>query len=120
MKIKNIDGLSAADLQQEVSKGGRFVFYRITVSFFVVTFKRNSGVYLIRANEDAARKGTPFTLLSAFFGWWGLPCGPKHTIVAIRENRAGGADVTDEVMATVAGYILFEKAEAAKTKVVNP
>ena len=42
---------------------------------------------------------------------WGFPFGPKYTLESIRTNMKGGKDVTDEVMATVAGHILFKEAE---------
>lgn len=114
MRIRNIDGLSAEDLQKEVIEGGRFVYYPFALSLIVVTFKRTSGVYLVRRNENAAAKALPFTLLSLFFGWWGIPFGPKYTIESIRANTRGGKDVTDEVMATVAGHVLFREAEKQK------
>ncbi len=114
MKIKNIAGLSAVDLQQEEEKGGRFVYFAFTISLIVVTFKRTSGVYLIRKGESAVAKGVPFTILSAVLGWWGIPYGPKFTLKSIRTNLQGGKDVTDEVMATVSGYLLFEEAEKRK------
>jgi hypothetical protein len=100
MKIKNIDGLSARELQQEGDNGSRFIYFAYTLSFAVVTFKRTSDVYMIRKGE---RRGC--------CSWWGLPFGPKYTIEAIRNNLKGGKDVTDEVMSTVAGHILFREAE---------
>lgn len=117
MKIKNIDGLSAENLQQEVKKGGRFVYYSFAISLLVVTFKRTSGVYLVRGGENTTAKGLPYTILSSLFGWWGIPFGPKYALESIRSNMKGGKDVTDEVMATVAGHILFREAE--KQKVVH-
>ena len=114
MKIKNIDGLSANDLQQEVAKGGRFVYFPYTVSLIFITFKRTSGVYLIRSDENAAMKGMPFLLISIFFGWWGIPFGPKYTFESIRHGIRGGQDVTDDVMATVAGYVMFEETQRNK------
>lgn len=114
MKIKNIAGLSASHLQDEVIKGGRFVYFPYVISLFVVTFKRTSGVYLVRANEKAAVKGWPFILLSLWFGWWGVPFGPKYTLESIRTNLKGGKDVTDDVMATVAGHLLFQEAQREK------
>lgn len=115
MRIKNIDGLSAEDLQQEAEKGGRFVYFPFTVSLIVVTFKRTSDVYLIRGNEKTVTKSFPFILISALFGWWGIPFGPRYTLAGIRTNLNGGKDVTDEVMATVAGHVLFREAEKRKT-----
>jgi hypothetical protein len=115
MKIKNIGGLSAADLQREVREGGKFIYYPFTISLIVVTFKRTSGVYLVRGNENIFTKGLPFIFISAFFGWWGIPFGPKYTLQSIRTNSKGGKDVTDDVMATVAGYVLFNEAQKQKT-----
>ena len=114
MKIRNIEGLSATNLQQEAEKGARFVHYTYTISLLVVTFKKNSGVYMIRGGGNAAVKCAWFTLLSALFGWWGIPYGPKFTLESIRDNLNGGIDVTDEVMATVAGHILFQEDQQRK------
>jgi hypothetical protein len=115
MKIKNIDGLTAADLQQEADRGGRFVYYAYTVSLIIVTFKRTSGVYLVRHGESLAKKGLPFTILSFLFGWWGIPYGPKYTVTSITTNFRGGKDVTEDVMATVAGHLLFQETRREKT-----
>lgn len=114
MKIRNIKGLSAFDLEQEAERGARFVYYTFTVSLLLVTFKRTSGVYMIRGGENAVSKGKRFTAISLLFGWWGIPFGPKYTIESIRSNLKGGKDVTDEVMATVAGHILFREAQQRK------
>ena len=114
MKIRNIEGLSAANLQQEAEKGARFVYYTYTISLLVITLRRNSGVYMIRGGESKRSKSLLFTLLSILFGWWGIPYGPKYTIESIRTNLKGGKDVTDEVMATVAGHILFQESQKVK------
>jgi len=114
MRIKNIKGLSAEDLQREVGKGGKFIHYPFIISLVVATFKRTSGVYLVRGNENAVTKGMPYTLLSVLFGWWGIPFGPKYTLQSIRANMKGGKDVTDEVMATVAGFVLYKETQKEK------
>jgi len=116
MRIKNINGLSAEDLQDAVKEGGKFVYYQFTVSLIIVTFKRTSDVYLVRNSENAAKKGLPFTLLSLVFGWWGIPFGPLYSLESIRNNMKGGKEVTDEVMATVAGHILFRETQAQSQK----
>lgn len=114
MRIKNIGGLSAQNLQDEVKHGGKFIYFDYTISLIVLTFKKTSGVYLIRRNENVFTKGLVFTLISLLFGWWGLPFGPKYTINSIRTNLKGGKEVTDEVMDTVAGHLLFQEAERNK------
>jgi hypothetical protein len=118
MKIKNINGLSAADLQQQVSEGGRFVYFAYTVSLFIITFRDTSGVYLIRSGENTIGKSFIFTIVTLLAGWWGIPFGPKFTWQAIRTNWKGGKDVTDDVMDVVNGYLLFEEAYGKQTK--NP
>lgn len=115
MKIRNIDGLSAEAIQREEEKGGRFVYFIYTVSLIIVTFKRTSDVYFVRAGESSKARGLRFTLISALFGWWGIPYGPKYTLECIRTNQRGGKDVTDEVMQTVAGHLIFKEAERKKT-----
>ncbi len=114
MKIRNINGLSATDLQKEVEKGARFVYFTYAISLLFITFRRNSGVYMIHAGESVRSKGLPFTLVSVLFGWWGIPYGPRYTIESIRTNLKGGKDVTDEVMSTVAGHILFQEAQKVR------
>ncbi len=111
MRIKNITGLSAVDLQQEAADGGRFVYYPYTVSFIFATFRRTSGVYLVRKNENTGLRKSYFAIISLLFGWWAIPFGPKYSIQAIRSSLSGGKDVTDEVMSTVAGFVLFREAE---------
>ena len=114
MKIANIDGLSAEDLEQAAAKGARFIYFQFTVSLLLVTFKRTSNVYMVRNNENPVAKGMSFTIISALLGWWGIPFGPKYTLQSIRTNMKGGKDVTDEVMATVAGHVLFREAQREK------
>ena len=115
MKIKNIGGLSPENLQQEVKEGGKFIYYPYAISLLLITIKRTSCVYLVRKRENAFTKGLRFTIISALFGWWGFPFGPKHTFNYIRTNVKGGKDVTDEVMATVAGHVLFRESQKLKT-----
>lgn len=114
MKIQNIEGLSATDLQQEAGKGARFVYYQYVISLLVITLKRTSGVYMIKGNESAFKRGLKYTFISILFGWWGIPFGPKYTFESIRINKHGGKDVTDEVMATVAGHLLFQEVQQQK------
>ena len=111
MKIKNIDGLSADTLEREVAQGARFVHFPYVISLIVFTFKRTSNVYLIRKGENILSYSLPFSLLSFFFGWWGLPYGPKFTFQSLRSNFKGGKDVTDEVVSTIEGHKLFREAQ---------
>lgn len=114
MKIHNIEGLSATDLQQEAAAGARFVFFRYTISLLVVTLKRTSDVYMVRVGRKTSAIGWRYSLISILTGWWGIPFGPSLTLNSLRTNWKGGVDVTDEVMSTVAGHILFRESEQKK------
>ena len=114
MKINNIKGLSPEMIEVEVHKGGRFKYFAYTISIIVFTWHSSSEVYFIKNGENAVAKGMPFTILSFLFGCWGFPKGPKHTFQSIRTNLNGGKDVTEEVMSTVAGHLLYKEAQQLK------
>ena len=114
MKIKNIEGLSALDLQEAVEQGGRFVYFAFTVSFIFVTFRDTSDVYLVRTGDAVIPRGYIFSIVTFLLGWWGIPWGPKYTIEALRTNLKGGKDVTQEVMAVVKRFTLTPKNDQTK------
>ncbi|MBN1954178.1 MAG: hypothetical protein JW900_03910 [Anaerolineae bacterium] len=103
MAIKGVEGLSGAEIRRELERGARFVVFQYCISVIVLTFKRGSGVYFVRADENAVAKGLPYTLLSLVLGWWGIPWGPIYTIQSLVVNFQGGKDVTGQVLATITG-----------------
>lgn len=111
--------MSADSIENEVYKGGKFIYFVYTISIIFVTFKRTSGVYLFRSGQPISAKSIPYSVLSFVFGWWGIPFGPKYTLQSIRINMKGGKDVTDEVMSTIAGHKLFKEVELAKNNLVK-
>ena len=98
MKIIGTDGLTGQDIQHEIERGARFVIYTYTISIVVLTFKRPSSIYFVKAHESRVAKGLPFTLLTFFLGWWGIPWGPIYTIGSFIDNFGGGKDVTNDIM----------------------
>ena len=113
MQIRNIEGLTIEDLNREIDNGGRFIFYQYTISVLILTFKRSSDIYFVRTDEKSATKGLPYTLLSAVFGWWGIPWGPIYTIQTIINNIKGGKDVTQQVMASLKAGAPMQTVSAA-------
>ena len=99
MKIKNVEGLTTQQLNNELAQGGKFVIYQFTISIVVMTFRRSSDIYFVRAGESAVAKGLGYTALSLLFGWWGIPWGPIYTIGSLINNLGGGKNVTQEVLA---------------------
>src|SRR5690242_19854063 len=101
-KIIGMEGIqTGTQLQQEIASGAKFVVYQYCISVLVMTFRRPSGIYFVRAEESRVMKGLGFTLLSLLLGWWGIPWGPIFTIQALWTNFNGGKDVTQAVLASL-------------------
>ena len=88
-QIKNIDDLTVADLNYELSNGGKFVVFQYCISILIMTFKRSSDIYFIRSNESTVKHSISFTLVTLFFGWWGIPWGPIYSIGSLYTNLSG-------------------------------
>ena len=89
------------EVQDLVAQGGRFVIFTYTISVLVMTFRRPTAVFFVRPGESAAAKSLPYTALSFFLGWWGLPWGFIYTPWTLIENLSGGKNVTQQMMATL-------------------
>ena len=101
MQIKGVEGLSTEQVNAELQRGGKFVIFQYCISVLILTFKRPSPIYFIRAGESPHGKHIGYTLLSLVAGWWGIPWGPIFTIGSVFTNLNGGKDVTQAVMASV-------------------
>ena len=99
MTIEGIKGLTWQQLESEIQRGAKFVVYQYCISIVILTFRRGSSVYFIRTGESMLLKGLPFSLISLFLGWWGIPWVPIYTIGSFITNFKGGKDVTQQVLA---------------------
>jgi len=99
--IKNLEGLTTSQINSQLAQGAKFVMYPFAISIVVMTFRRSSDVYFVRAGESAVLKGLPFTFISLVFGWWGIPWGPIYSIGSLYTNLSGGKDVTQEVLQSI-------------------
>ena len=95
-KILGIEGMNPQQLANELQSGARFVQYQYCVSALVITFKRGTDIYFIRADESPTVKGLAWTLLTLLAGWWGIPWGPIYTVQSLWVNLRGGHDMTPE------------------------
>ena len=98
MEINGLENISPQQLSQEVMRGGKFVVFEYCISLLIITLKRPSGIYFIRAGEGTFGKSIGFTLISLILGWWGIPWGPIYTIGSLITNLSGGKNITLEVM----------------------
>jgi hypothetical protein len=108
MRIRGIDRLTTAEVEAELQAGGRFVFFELCISFLLVTWRRPSDIFLLRAGERGLARGLPYTLLTLLLGWWGIPWGLVYTPQVLLTNLGGGRDVTEAARAllrTAAGPV---------------
>lgn len=103
MNIHGAEHLTPAELDAELAAGCRIVFYEFCISLVVLTLRCPSGLHLLYPGEYGISRGMPYTLLTFFLGWWGIPMGIVYTPLALVTNLTGGRDVTDEVRATLGG-----------------
>jgi hypothetical protein len=99
MKINGIEGMTLGELRSELQRGGKFVVFQYCSSVIILTSKRSSDVYFIRAGESSISRGLQYSLWTLLFGWWGIPWGPIYSIESLMVNFSGGRDVTQEVIA---------------------
>jgi hypothetical protein len=99
--ISGLDGMTVGQVVEEVRKGARFVYFQYCISVLILTFRRNSPIFLIRAGQSGIAKGLPYSALSFVLGWWGFPWGFIYTPTVILNNFSGGEDVTEQVMASM-------------------
>jgi hypothetical protein len=98
-KIHNIENLTSAEINYELSNGAKFVIYEYCMSFLIVTVTRKSDIYFIKSDKSSLKHSLGFSLISLLLGWWGIPWGPINTIVSLSVNLSGGKDITKEVIA---------------------
>lgn len=100
-EIQGVENMTVAQLQEELGRGGKFVVFEYCISILVMTFRRSSDVYFIRAGESTTSKSIGYTLLSLFLGWWGIPWGFIYTPMCLVTNLGGGKDVTEAVVSSM-------------------
>lgn len=96
--VRNIEGLSVDDINRELSNGAKFIVFQYCFSILIMTFKRGSDIYFIKAGESTVRHSIGFTFITLFFGWWGIPWGPVHSIGALYTNLIGGKNITQDII----------------------
>jgi hypothetical protein len=101
MKIKNVDGLSAAQIREQVNQGGKFVMYKYCISILVMTFNNPTDVYFIAPGKSRFTPAIGFLICNLLLGWWGIPWGPIYTLGNIGSILSGGKDVTAEIMGSI-------------------
>jgi len=97
-QIRNIQEMSVDELNRELERGGKFVIFQYCFSVLIMTYRRGSDVYFIRAGGSTVKYSIGYTLLTLLVGWWGIPWGPIYTIGSLFTSLTGGKDVTQEII----------------------
>ena len=74
-RIRGIEGMKGGEIDFELQRGAKFVFFQYCISIIVVTFRRASDIYFLRPGESAVTKGLPFIAAFAGSGLVGHPLG---------------------------------------------
>jgi hypothetical protein len=97
MAIIGIGHLSREELAKQIDSGAKFVYYQYCFSLLIVSFRRSTDIYFIPPGKSPVPSGIPWTILSFFVGWWGIPWGLIYTPMVIAKNLSGGIDVTAQI-----------------------
>ena len=95
------DRPTATEILARLHEGWRCVRFEFCVSFFLITLRFQSRIYLTNSWQQRYIRGTGYILLSLLLGPWGIPWGPVWVVRAIWTNLTGGLDLTDRVRATL-------------------
>jgi hypothetical protein len=55
-------------VNEEIDRGGRFVMYQYCISILVMTFKRGSNIYFVKAGDGSIGRELGFSLLTFLLG----------------------------------------------------
>lgn len=113
IKIRGAEGMSPAQIRQQLQGGARCVAYGYCVSILVMSFKRSSGLVLLRAGEGDWGRRIGFSVLSLVAGPWGIPWGPIWTLSTIFGNLGGGRNVSAELLSALSDQAPMPTAAAA-------
>jgi hypothetical protein len=92
------------EIRTRVSTGARLVRFEICLSFLFATIRRQSPLYLTESWQERYMRGFCYSVLTLFFGLWGIPWGLIWTPRAIWVNLTGGVDETEKAMKWIEGF----------------
>ncbi|MCI0703599.1 MAG: hypothetical protein L0241_21165 [Planctomycetia bacterium] len=95
--IRGSRPLFAEEVRTRLDAGARCVRFEFCISLLVITFRRQSPVYLTNSWQERYLRGLGYSLLALLLGPWGVPWGVLWTLWAIWVNTTGGADCSDAV-----------------------
>jgi hypothetical protein len=99
LHIEGTEGRTFAEIDALLQEGWQFVFFEYCISCVIFTLRRPTDIILMPPDEWRWLRGLPYTVLSFFLGWWGIPWGFIYTPIVLFSNLTGGCDVTAQTRA---------------------
>lgn len=87
----------------------RVTSFIYAISLLLVTFRRGAGG--VFCSGCRKKVGLKYSVISAIFGWWGIPWGPLYTLQALGRNSAGGYqddELNADLLQAVASQLIDE------------
>lgn len=96
------DITNSSELKQRIEKGAKFISFEYCITIlFAVTLRRFSPAILIENEDDMIFYKSKYNRLTNIYGWWGFPYGILRSKHALAINKAGGIDMTDDIMLNI-------------------
>jgi len=108
-RIHNIENMTSEDIKREVENGAKFVQFRYCFSVIFLTYRNGGDIYFVRKGDSTIQHSIIYTLITVFFGWWGIPFGPIYTVGVLFNNIKGGKNLTKKIMASMTDDSISEQ-----------
>ena len=100
---------SKEELLNAIDNGARFVVFQYCISIIAFALVRYSPAILVMNEDELEEKAQSYNTLSKTFGWWSFPYGISETLRSLRINRAGGVDMTEDILLNFKESMLASK-----------
>lgn len=119
VRLRTPEHLTYEEMLNRIEAGAKLVMFRYIVSIPLVgSYDRDSDIYYVRSHEEAIAIGQKFTRITRWFGWLNPLTGIQPSMNAIKLNKRGGRDMTEDILANLNEEI-FDSGYVEIYQVVN-
>lgn len=119
VRLRTPEHLTYEEMLKRIEVGAKLVMFRYIVSVPLLgSYDIDSDVYYVRSNEEAVAIGKKFTRITRWFGWLNPSTNIQQSMNAIKLNKRGGRDMTEDILANLNEEI-FDSGYVEIYQVVN-
>lgn len=86
-------------LRHQIDEGQKFIVFQYCISIlFAITLTRYSPAILVKDETELHYYRKKYNRQALLLGLWAIPWGIIKTLDSIKVNKAGGIDVTEDIM----------------------